>query len=67
MPLKEKMQDKLVFVCVPPVPNLLRKVLVVTFETIFHGNEWVGKEDDLWKEVSPKILWEEGFETGSRN
>tara|TARA_Y100000034_G_C6899635_1_gene415605 strand:- start:1903 stop:3522 length:1620 start_codon:yes stop_codon:yes gene_type:complete len=30
-------------------------------QTVFHGNEWVGKEDDLWEEVSPKILWEEGL------
>jgi len=30
-------------------------------ETVFHGNEWVGKEEELWKEVSPKILWEEGL------
>jgi DNA polymerase II large subunit len=27
-------------------------------ETVFHGNEWVGKEDDLWEEVAPKHLWE---------
>ena len=30
-------------------------------ETVFHGNEWVGKEDDLWKEVAPKHLWEEAL------
>ena len=30
-------------------------------ETIFHGNEWVGKEDDLWEEVSPKNLWEQAL------
>ena len=31
-------------------------------ETVFHGNEWVGKEDELWKEVAPKHLWGRGFE-----
>lgn len=30
-------------------------------ETVFHGNEWVGKEDELWKEVAPKHLWEEAL------
>ena len=30
-------------------------------ESIFHGNEWVGKEDDLWEEVAPKNLWEDAL------
>ena len=30
-------------------------------ETVFHGNEWVGKDDDLWEEVAPKHLWEEAL------
>ena len=30
-------------------------------ETVFHGNEWVGKDDDLWEEVAPKHLWEKAL------
>ena len=30
-------------------------------ETVFHGNEWVGKDDELWEEVAPKHLWEEAL------
>jgi len=30
-------------------------------ETIFHGNEWVGKEDELWGEISAKVLWEKSL------
>lgn len=29
--------------------------------TVFHGNEWVGKEDELWDEISAKALWEKSL------
>jgi DNA polymerase II large subunit len=32
-------------------------------ETIFHDIEWIGKDDELWEEVSPKILWEKALKT----
>jgi len=30
-------------------------------ETVFHDIEWIGKDDELWEEVSPKILWEKAL------
>ncbi len=30
-------------------------------ETVFNGNEWVGKDDDFWEEVAPKHLWEKAL------
>ena len=45
----------------PTCSEFTTKGSCCNIQTVFHGNEWVGKEDDLWKEVSPKILWEEGL------
>ncbi|MCP4124341.1 MAG: DNA polymerase II large subunit [Bacteroidetes bacterium] len=45
----------------PTCSEFTTKGSCCNIQTIFHGNEWVGKEEELWKEVSPKILWEEGL------
>jgi DNA polymerase II large subunit len=26
--------------------------------TVFHGNEWVSKKDEIWDEISAKVLWD---------
>ena len=45
----------------PTCSEFTTKSSCCNLQTVFHGNEWVGKEEELWKEVSPKILWEEGL------
>ncbi len=45
----------------PTCSEFTTKGSCCNIQTIFHGNEWVRKEEELWKEVSPKILWEEGL------
>jgi len=45
----------------PTCSEFTTKGSCCNIQTVFHGNEWVGKEEELWKEVSPKILWEEGL------